>query len=161
MQTSGIYIHIPFCVKKCIYCDFYSVANQDERIDAFIDAVVMEINKYTTDVSNWKFDTIFIGGGTPSLLSANQLEKIISTLNKKYNLSNVIEFTMEVNPGEAPIDKLKDFHSLGVNRLSIGVQSFQSNLLEFLSRIHSAEEAIRTFKLAREVGFENINCDLI
>ena len=161
MKTSGIYIHIPFCAAKCIYCDFYSVADQDDRIDAFVDSLVMEINKSDVDVTNWKFDTIFIGGGTPSLLNAIQLEKIIDALSKKYDLSNIIEFTMEANPGEAPFDKLKDFRSLGVNRLSMGVQSFKSNLLSFLSRIHSADDAINTFKSARKAGFDNINCDLI
>lgn len=161
MRTSGIYIHIPFCIKKCIYCDFYSVADQDDRIEDFVNVLVKEINNYTVDVSNWKFDTIFIGGGTPNLLSTKQLEKIIFVLNKKYDLSNVIEFTMEVNPGEAPKDKLRDFRALGVNRVSIGVQSFKSNLLQFLTRIYSAEETIKTFEFAREVGFDNINCDLI
>jgi len=161
MKTSGIYIHIPFCTAKCIYCDFYSVAGQDDRIDTFVDSLVMEINNSDIDVTNWKFDTIFIGGGTPSLLNKIQLEKIIDALSKKYDLSNIIEFTMEANPGEAPIDKLKDFHSLGVNRLSMGVQSIKSNLLSFLSRIHSAEDAINTFNSARKAGFENINCDLI
>lgn len=161
MKTSGIYIHIPFCAAKCIYCDFYSVAGQDDRIDSFVDSLVKEINNSDVDVTNWKFDTIFIGGGTPSLLNAIQLEKIIDALSKKYDLSNIIEFTMEANPGEAPIDKLMDFRSLGVNRLSMGVQSFKSNLLGFLSRIHSADDAINTFKSARQAGFENINCDLI
>ena len=161
MKTSGIYIHIPLCAAKCIYCDFYSVADQDDRIDTFVDSLVMEINKCDVDVTNWKFDTIFIGGGTPSLLNAIQLEKIIDALSNRYDLSNIIEFTMEANPGEAPIDKLKDFRSLGVNRLSMGVQSFKSNLLSFLSRIHSAGDAINTFKSARKAGFDNINCDQI
>ena len=131
MKTSGIYIHIPFCAAKCIYCDFYSVADQEGRIDVFVDSLVIEITNCDVDVTNWKFDTIFIGGGTPSLLNAIQLEKIINALSKKYDLSSIIEFTMEANPGEAPIDKLKNFCSLGVNRLSMGVQSFKSNLLSF------------------------------
>jgi len=161
MKTSGIYIHIPFCAAKCIYCDFYSVAGQDERIDEFVESLIVEINNCNVNVTNWEFDTIFIGGGTPSLLNAQQLEKIINALSKKYNLSNVIEFTVEVNPGEASFEKLRDLRSLGVNRLSIGIQSFKSNLLKFLSRIHSTEDAINTFKPARQVGFDNINCDLI
>jgi len=161
MQTSGIYIHIPFCKSKCIYCDFYSVAGQDEKIDNFVNTLTREIETYIVDTSNWSFDTIFIGGGTPSLLNANQMEKIIDALSKKYNLSNVKEFTIEANPDEAPSEKLKDFYSLGINRLSIGVQSFKPELLQFLTRIHSVEDVFRTFQSARDSGFENINCDLI
>ncbi len=161
MKTSGIYIHIPFCKSKCIYCDFYSVAGQDDRIENFVNALIREIKASQIDTTKWTFDTIFIGGGTPSLLNAHQMEEIISTLNYKYDLSKIKEFTIEVNPGEAPKNKLKEFYSLGINRLSIGVQSFKSELLQFLSRIHSAENAFRTFQSARNIGFENINCDLI
>ncbi|MEE9571550.1 MAG: radical SAM family heme chaperone HemW [Candidatus Neomarinimicrobiota bacterium] len=161
MITTGIYIHIPFCKSKCIYCDFYSVAGQDYRIENFVNALIGEIEACPFDISKWTFDTIFIGGGTPTLLNAHQMEKIISALNNKYDLSKIREFTIEANPGEAPKEKLKDFHSLGINRLSIGVQSFKPELLQFLSRIHSAEEVFRTFKSARNAGFENINCDII
>jgi oxygen-independent coproporphyrinogen III oxidase len=161
MQTSGIYLHIPFCKAKCIYCDFYSVAGQDERIDNFVNALIREIEQCSIDTSKWTFDTIFIGGGTPSLLNANQMETIITALNNKYDLSNIIEFSIEVNPGETPREKLKDFYSLGINRLSMGVQSFKPELLQFLTRIHSTDDVFRTFQSARNAGFENINCDLI
>lgn len=161
MNTTGIYIHIPFCKSKCIYCDFYSVAGQDNKIEIFVNALIREIETCPVDTTKWTFDTIFIGGGTPSLLNAQQMEKIISALDNKYDLNKIIEFTIEANPGEAPKDKLKDFYSFGINRLSIGVQSFKSELLQFLSRIHSTEDVFRTFQSAREVGFENINCDLI
>ncbi|MBU0529709.1 radical SAM family heme chaperone HemW, partial [bacterium] len=161
MHTSGIYIHIPFCKAKCIYCDFYSVAGQNDKIKHFVTTLIREIETCSVDTSKLIFDTIFIGGGTPSLLNTDHIEKIISALNNKYDLSNVKEFTIEVNPGEAPEEKLKDFYSLGINRLSIGVQSFKSELLKFLSRIHSAEDVFRTFQSARVAGFENINCDLI
>lgn len=159
MKTSGIYIHIPFCIAKCIYCDFYSVAGQDEHIERFVAALTKEIENSL--IMNWEFDTIFIGGGMPSLLSAKQLELIVTTLNRKFDLSNIIEFTLETNPGEAPESKLRDFRSLGVNRLSIGVQTFNPKLLQFLSRIHSPKDAINTFESARKVGFDNINCDII
>ncbi len=161
MQTAGIYIHIPFCITKCIYCDFYSVAEQDDRIDNFVNALIAEIKNSDTDVSKWKFDTVFIGGGTPSILSQTQLEKIISALDKSFDLSNNIEFTLEANPGEAPLDKLQDFRTLGINRLSIGIQSFNPELLKFLSRIHTSDDAVNTFNSARKAGFDNINCDLI
>ena len=161
MQTSGIYAHIPFCKAKCIYCDFYSVAGQDEKIDNFVKALISEIEQYSVDTSKWIFDTIFIGGGTPSLLNANQMERIITAFNNKYELSNILEFTVEVNPGEASKEKLNDFFSLGINRLSMGVQSFKPELLQFLTRIHSTDDIFRTFQSARDAGFENINCDLI
>jgi len=161
MQTSGIYIHIPFCKAKCIYCDFYSVSGQDVKIDNFVNALIREIERCPIDTANWIFDTIFIGGGTPSLLNANHIEKIISTLHNKYELSKITEFTIEANPGEAPKEKLKDFYSLGINRLSIGVQSFKPELLQFLSRIHSVEDVFRSVQSARDAGFKNINCDLI
>ena len=161
MQTSGIYIHIPFCKAKCIYCDFYSVAGQDNKIGNFVTALISNIETCIIDTSNWVFDTIFIGGGTPSLLNARQMELIITALNTKFDLSNIIEFTIEVNPGEAPKEKLKGFYSLGINRLSMGVQSFKPELLQFLTRIHSAKDIFRTFQSARDAGFENINCDLI
>ncbi|MCK4903433.1 MAG: radical SAM family heme chaperone HemW [Candidatus Marinimicrobia bacterium] len=161
MNTTGIYIHIPFCKSKCIYCDFYSVAGQNDRIEYFVNAITSEIETCPVDTTEWTFGTIFIGGGTPSLLNAQQIEKIISTLNNKYDLRNIKEFTIEANPGEAPKEKLKDFFSLGINRLSIGVQSFKPKLLHFLSRIHSSENVFRTFQSARAAGFNNINCDLI
>jgi len=161
MNTAGIYIHIPFCKSKCIYCDFYSVASQDEQIEQFIRSLICEIETCSVDISEWSFDTIFIGGGTPSLLNAHQMEKIITALNNKYNLNNIIEFTIEANPGETPKEKLTDFYSLGINRLSIGVQSFKPEVLQFLSRIHSTEDIFKTFQSARDAGFKNINCDLI
>jgi len=161
MNTTGIYIHIPFCKSKCIYCDFYSVADQDERIEQFVCTLIHEIRTCPVVTTKWTFDTIFIGGGTPSLLYAHQMEKIFTALNNKYDLSNIIEFTIEANPGEAPKEKLKDFFSLGINRLSIGVQSFKPEVLKFLSRIHSIEDIFRTFQSARDAGFKNINCDLI
>ena len=161
MQTSGIYIHIPFCKAKCIYCDFYSVAGQDDKIEDLVTSLISDIETCFIDTSNSVFDTIFIGGGTPSLLNAHQMELIITALNNKFDLSNIIEFTIEVNPGEAPKEKLKGFYSLGINRLSMGVQSFKPELLQFLTRIHSPDDVFNTFQSARDGGFNNINCDLI
>ena len=131
MQTSGIYIHIPFCKAKCIYCDFYSVAGQDDKIEYLVTSLISDIETCFIDTSNLVFNTIFIGGGTPSLLNAHQMELIITALNNKFDLSNIIEFTIEVNPGEAPKEKLIGFYSLGINRLSMGVQSFKPNYFNF------------------------------
>jgi len=144
-----------------MYCDFYSVADKDNAIPAFFKALLTEIELCETDTSNWTIDTIFIGGGTPSLTTPNQLELLIRTLERKFNLSHVKEFTMEANPGEAPADHLKAFHDLGVNRISMGVQSLEPDLLKFLTRIHGPEEVFKTFDTARHAGFEDINCDLI
>lgn len=161
MQTAGIYIHTPFCRVKCMYCDFYSVADRDSDMPAFFGALLKEIELCEIHANDWTIDTIFIGGGTPSLTDPKQLEKLIRKLESKFNLSNVTEFTMEANPGEAPAERLKAFYDLGVNRLSMGVQSLEPDLLKFLTRIHGPEAVFKTFDVARQAGFDNINCDLI
>ena len=161
MKSAGIYIHIPFCAVKCIYCDFYSITDRENSIPRFINAIVKEIETCTVDVSNWKLETIFIGGGTPSLLNGRNIESILNALERKYDLAQIKEWTMEANPGEAPLERLKDFRSLGINRLSMGVQSLEPDLLKFLTRIHSTNQVFETYEHARNAGFENINCDLI
>tara|TARA_Y100001960_G_scaffold323303_1_gene401509 strand:+ start:113 stop:1243 length:1131 start_codon:yes stop_codon:yes gene_type:complete len=161
MNKAGIYLHIPFCKTKCIYCDFYSVTKREDSIDRFIDCLLTEIKLNKTKLSDYTFDTIFFGGGTPSVLSANQIEKILTTLNKCYNLDKKIEITLECNPGEIDYNKLKNLKKLGINRLSIGFQSFNENLLKFLGRLHNVEQSISTFNAARKAGFDNINIDLI
>jgi len=161
MKSAGIYIHIPFCAVKCIYCDFYSITDRENSIPRFINAIVKEIETCTVDVSNWKLETIFIGGGTPSLLNGRNIESILNALERKYDLAQIKEWTMEANPGEAPLERLKDFRSLGINRLSMGVQSLEPDLLKFLTRIHSPNQVFETYEHARNAGFENINCDLI
>ena len=161
MKYAGIYIHIPFCAIKCMYCDFYSIADREDSIPKFIEAIIKEIEQCEIDVSEWMFDTIFIGGGTPSLIQEHHMDSILSCLNKKYDLSNLKELTIEANPGEAPKDRLKAFNSMGINRISIGVQSFQPELLKFLTRIHDRDQIFETYDNARSAGFNNINCDLI
>ena len=161
MHKAGIYIHMPFCRVKCMYCDFYSVADKDEAMPAFFNSLIKEIKMCQIETKNWTIDTIFIGGGTPSLMSPNQLESLIKELDNNFDLSNVKEFTIEANPGEAPEKRLSSFKSLGVNRVSMGVQSLDKNLLKFLTRIHGKEEVLKTFEALRKVGYDNINCDLI
>ena len=161
MTSAGIYIHIPFCAIKCMYCDFYSIADRENSIPKFIEAITQEIEQCEIDVSDWTFDTIFIGGGTPSLLEANSIELLLSRLHDKYDLANIKEITIEANPGEAPKDRLKAFKEMGINRISIGVQSFQPDILKFLTRIHDQSQIFETYDNARNAGFENINCDLI
>ena len=160
--TAGIYIHIPFCQAKCIYCDFYSVADRNNEIPEFIDLICEEINLFFEhNKYNWNFDTIFFGGGTPSLLDASSIESILNTLKKHIDLSNISEFTIETNPGEVDIHRLKDFLSIGANRLSLGFQSFDDKLLSFMGRLHSSKDCIKTYDNARKAGFNNINADLI
>ena len=162
MQTAGIYIHIPFCKVKCIYCDFYSITEREYQREHFTKMLCREIELYKKNNQfDFKIDTIFIGGGTPSLLTNKQLDSLLNCLAKNYPMDNLVELTMEANPGEAPKEKLAGFRKSGVNRLSMGFQSLQPELLKFLTRIHSKEEALETFQIARNVGFENINVDLI
>lgn len=161
MNKAGIYLHIPFCKTKCIYCDFYSVTKRDDSIEKFVSCLIKEIELNKDKLSNFKFDTIFFGGGTPSVLTEKQLEKILNALNKFYDLDKNIEVTLECNPGEINYEKLKYFRQIGVNRLSIGFQSFNEKILKFLGRLHSSEQSISTFNHARKAGFDNINIDLI
>ena len=161
MNKAGIYLHIPFCKTKCIYCDFYSVTKREDSISQFIDCLIMEIELNKKTLEGYTFDTIFFGGGTPSVLEPNQIERILNALSKDYKLDQKMEITLECNPGEINYDKLKKFRELGINRLSIGFQSFNEKLLKFLGRLHNAEQSISTFNNARKAGFDNINIDLI
>ena len=161
MPKAGIYIHMPFCRVKCMYCDFYSVADRDDAIPAYFEALLKEIELCSTDTTHWDIDTIFIGGGTPSLTPPHQLKNLIRALTDKFDIANVSEFTMEANPGEAPADHLNAYRELGVNRISMGVQSLEPALLQFLTRIHGPDEVFNTFDAVRQAGFDNINCDLI
>ena len=161
MKTAGIYIHIPFCAVKCMYCDFYSIAEKEDAIPRFIHAITKEIKNCQIDTQQWQFDTIFIGGGTPSLVEAHHIETVMNSLHSKFDLSQISEITIEANPGEAPKSRLKNFRQMGINRLSMGVQSLGPDLLKFLNRIHSVEHVFETYNNARSAGFENVNCDMI
>ena len=157
----GIYIHIPFCHSKCGYCDFYSITDLTYT-DSFIEALVREI-KLTSEQfnSSMEFDTLYLGGGTPSLLTKKQLETILNTLKTYFNLSKNLNITLEANPGTLNRQQLNDIQSLGINRLSIGIQSFNDQELSLLGRIHNANEAVDSFQSARLAGFEDISIDLI
>ncbi len=158
---ASIYLHIPYCEKKCIYCDFYSIENMNS-MEKFLTSLHQEITlRSKTLFLPLSFETIFFGGGTPSLLSPSTIEKILNTLHKQYHILPNAEITVETNPGTVNKEKLKDFRSLGINRLSIGIQSFYPDELQFLGRIHSAEEAKQCVSDAYNSGFENLNVDLI
>ena len=115
MPSAGLYIHIPFCNIKCIYCDFYSVVDQEKTVPKFFKALFKEIQSCNTDTSKWKINTIFIGGGTPSLIEPDLISKLIEQLSIKFDISNVKEFTIEANPGESKFEYLKEYHDLGIN----------------------------------------------
>lgn len=161
MKTRGLYIHIPFCAKKCGYCDFTSLVGNGTQIDDYLSYLDKEFNLYKASGQIDDIETIFIGGGTPSILSAGQLERLFSIIGENVDLSKLREYTMESNPGSLTRDKLELMKAGGLNRLSIGLQASQDHLLKFLERIHTYEEFLESYRLARLVGFDNINIDLM
>lgn len=164
MKEIGIYIHIPFCIKKCEYCDFVSYCNKKEYVPQYINALKKEIKNNIN--KEYKITTIYIGGGTPSSIEENYIADIIETIKLNMNdedLKNFenIEVTIEVNPGTVNKEKLQGYKKIGINRLSIGLQETHNELLKSIGRIHTYEEFIKTYKLARKIGFNNINVDLM
>lgn len=157
----SLYIHIPFCKAKCNYCDFNSFAGREVDIPAYFDALKIEIEGYKEKLQDYELRTIFIGGGTPSLVETKYIYEILDLLNNSFNIANNAEISMESNPGTLLYEKLLSYKSMGINRLSMGLQAWQERLLKSLGRIHSAEEFVENFNLAKKVGFENINVDLI
>lgn len=153
----GIYVHIPFCKRKCDYCDFISYSNKASKIEEYIEAVKKEIElqKIKSEIT-----TIYIGGGTPSYIESKYIKEIMAELRKK-NVSQNAEITIEVNPGTVTLEKLKDYKDAGINRLSIGLQTTKDELLKQIGRIHNFEQFVETYKMARKVGFQNINVDLM
>lgn len=163
----GLYLHIPFCEKKCIYCDFYSLETT-HHIEQFVETLLMEIDIRVAKMlslgatkEQFHFDTMFFGGGTPSLLTTEQMKRIITHIQKYFTFEKDAEWTMECNPGTITEDSLRGYRELGINRLSYGVQSFFEPDLQFLSRIHSKHEALDAITLSRSAGFQNVNLDLM
>ena len=164
MKEIGIYIHIPFCIKKCEYCDFVSYCNKKEYVPQYINALKKEIKNNIN--KEYKITTIYIGGGTPSSIEENYIADIIETIKLNMNDEDLkdfenIEVTIEVNPGTVNKEKLQVYKKIGINRLSIGLQETHNELLKSIGRIHTYEEFIKTYKLARKIGFNNINVDLM
>jgi oxygen-independent coproporphyrinogen-3 oxidase len=154
-----LYLHIPFCVRKCLYCDFLSCPQSSEVIDKYVDCLCKEIKSQTEIVS--KVSTLFIGGGTPSVLSEDQIQKIFATLNAVFSFEEQAEITIEVNPGTVTKEKFEAYKKCGINRISFGLQSTNDDELQLLGRIHTYEEFLNNYRLARECGFDNINIDLM
>jgi oxygen-independent coproporphyrinogen-3 oxidase len=156
-----LYIHIPFCPRICPYCSFYKEASDRNKTQAFLDSILVELDQRLDEIPECRLETIFFGGGTPSALSVKQLEFLLAGLRQRLDLSNIREWTLEMNPATVSLEKAKMLRDFGVNRISMGVQSWNSKILETLGRAHSAEQAERSFKILREAGFSNLNLDFI
>ena len=160
-ERLGLYIHIPFCAQKCPYCDFNTYAGMENHINTTVDALCQEMARWQATLGERTIDTLFLGGGTPTLLQREQLAQLFAAIHTHFTLSPNCEITSEANPGTVDRAKFEVLQSLGVNRLSIGVQSFQPDELAFLGRIHDVEDVIKAFWAARDAGFTNINLDFI
>ncbi len=170
MREIGIYVHIPFCKQKCYYCDFKSYANKEELIEKYIKWLKYEIKEvgegnkldYENDLDDLvTVKTIYIGGGTPSYLDSKYIKEIVEEIRENFKLADKVEITIEVNPGTVNKTKLLDYINSGINRISIGLQSTDNELLKRIGRIHKYEDFLQTYNMAREVGFKNINVDLM
>ncbi|SHI70798.1 radical SAM family heme chaperone HemW [Lutispora thermophila] len=158
MKNVGLYIHIPFCMRKCLYCDFNSYSNKDIYENYYIEALIKEL-KYYLDAQEYRFRTIFIGGGTPTIINPENIAKIMETIEK--NIEKDAEITIECNPGTIDKNKIDIYKTIGINRISIGLQAWQDDLLKAIGRIHKRDDFLNSFKLFREHGFNNINVDLM
>ena len=159
MDGLSVYVHIPFCEQKCNYCDFNSFAGKEAFFEPYVDSLINEIEN-STELSGKRIDTIFIGGGTPSVLPPYYIDKIMDSLGK-YNISQTAEITIEANPNSLTFDKLSAYRTSGINRLSIGLQAVQDGLLKKLGRLHTSADFFTCHENALRTGFENISADLI
>ncbi|MDR0985038.1 MAG: radical SAM family heme chaperone HemW [Endomicrobium sp.] len=157
MSSYGLYIHIPFCYKKCFYCNFFSRKYNSILADQYVEALSIHIRK----IKNKKINSIYIGGGTPSSLSYKQMEKLLLLINRTFNLKKILEFTVELNPETASKEILHLLNNEGVNRLSFGLQSTDDRALKLLGRTHNFQTFCKCYENARKEGFDNINIDLI
>lgn len=156
-----LYIHIPFCARKCAYCDFLSFAAPERVYRDYMDKLLEEICGQGPNFQEYRVSTIFVGGGTPSILPADLIMKLFATLSENFDISPDAEITMEANPGTLTMEKLEVYRQSGVNRLSIGLQSADDKELKYLGRIHSYDSFLKSFQRARQAGFKNINVDLM
>lgn len=160
MNSLGLYIHIPFCRSKCPYCDFYSITD-DSLAKRYVYALSLHMEDYSSAAANYDVDTVFIGGGTPTVLPCDRLLDIIDSIKRNFMLTPDAEFTIEANPATVTSSELRRLRRAGVNRLSMGLQSANNNELAALGRIHTFEDFCYSFKAARKAGFDNINIDLM
>ncbi len=160
-ELEHLYVHIPFCPKVCPYCSFYKEASDRNKTQAFLDAVLLDLDRRLREVTSSRIKTIFFGGGTPSALTVKQLDFLLSELHRRLDLTELREWTLEMNPATVSLEKAQMLNDFGVNRISMGVQSWDPEMLHRLGRVHSAEQAERSFGILREAGFTNVNLDLI
>lgn len=159
MIERGIYVHIPFCKSKCIYCDFNSFAKKDECIEPYIKSLIKEIEEYAKANKDILVKTIYIGGGTPSYINEKYIKKIMENIKQNFEIIKDAEITIEVNPGTVNKRKLETYYKSGINRLSIGLQSANDKLLKLIGRVHNFEDFLENVKMAKTAGFTNINAD--
>lgn len=160
MVHSGIYIHIPYCKRKCTYCNFH-FSTQFNTLKALLEALHTEIMNRALEIPDILVDTIYFGGGTPSVLSPTHIESLLHTVYSRYPVQPCAEITLECNPDDLNREYLQDLHSIGINRLSIGIQSFSDRDLQWMNRAHNANQSKEALTLAAATGFDNISCDLI
>lgn len=157
----GIYIHIPFCKSKCYYCDFVSFCDKDDYIDSYFNALIKEIKLKKNILRDKEVDTIYIGGGTPSVVDDRYIEKLLDYIKNNFNIKKDAEITIEVNPQTIDQNKAKAYKAYGINRVSVGLQAVQDNLLKKIGRIHSFSDFKKTYDILKKIGFDNINVDLM
>ena len=162
MKELGLYIHIPFCKKKCYYCDFISYSGKNNCIVEYVEALKNEIKRELNNINyvEYRVSTIYIGGGTPSFISSKHIVDILNAIKEIISIDNV-EITIEINPGTVTLKKLEDYKNAGINRLSIGLQETHDKLLKTIGRIHSYKDFLEAYNLSRNIGFKNINIDLM
>jgi len=161
LKEIALYIHIPFCIKKCFYCDFCSFDTMNNKIEDYFSALISEMEMQKEILNDYVVKTIFIGGGTPSMVSISEMDRLFRSLYKEFNISNEAEISLESNPGTLTEEKIRFYLDIGINRLSIGLQAWQNHLLKKMGRIHSQSDFIKNYTCARELGFNNINIDLM
>lgn len=161
MKELSIYIHIPFCVRKCLYCDFLSAPAEQKKMKGYVDALCQEMTEESRLYKEYIITTVFIGGGTPSILPGEWIDHILGTVRENFQMEENCEISMETNPGTVTFAKLECWRRAGINRLSIGLQSSQDNELKALGRIHSSEDFFHTYEMIVKCGFDNINIDLM
>jgi oxygen-independent coproporphyrinogen III oxidase len=157
----GLYIHIPFCQSKCHYCHFVTLPFRPELEERYQKAIIRELELFSSNPANEKTDSIYFGGGTPSIVPAGRISNLISECRKRYSIAIDCEISLEANPGTLTKDKALEFHDIGVNRISIGAQSFDNSELAVIGRIHSADMIVESLYILRKIGFSNINLDLM
>lgn len=161
MKELGIYVHIPFCIRKCKYCDFASFVENSDVQDKYTDCIVKEINSYRGKADNYIVNSVFFGGGTPSVLSSINMHRIITAIKATFYLSEDAEISLECNPKTASFTKLKNYIKMGFNRISLGVQSLDDKLLRIIGRAHTSKDFLESYAMAKLAGFKNINYDLM